>query len=210
LLPCISYNASKVTGDAVPHSMEDLLKPQFKGRVASTPYVIHFDSLASPELWGEERVLAYATKLSDQLGGLMGCGEHERIASGEFDLFALDCGSFGARRLAAAGAPLDHAIPRDAALLQTNSMGVPRNAAHPATAKLFIDYMLTREAQDYVFEWFYSDHPLLPGSKAATEIEKARADRAQFVSLVVPFFERNESRHLSQVSTEVLRIFQQH
>jgi len=208
-LPGITYNASKLAGDAVPRSMDDLLKPQYKGRVASTPYVIHFDSLASPELWGEERVLVYAAKLSDQLAGLMRCGEHERVASGEFDLFALDCGSFGARRLAAEGAPLDHSIPRDAALLQTNSMGVPRHAAHPAAAKLFVDYMLTREAQDYVYEWYFSDHPLLPGSKAAAEIEKARADRAQFTSLDVAFFERNEGRHLDQVAAEVQRLFQQ-
>jgi ABC-type Fe3+ transport system substrate-binding protein len=48
----------------------------------------------------------------------------------------------------AKGAPLDHVIPSDVALLSYWYLSVPKNAAHPNAARLFVDYMLGREAQD--------------------------------------------------------------
>src|SRR3712207_9168827 len=65
-------------------SMADLLKPQYKGRIASTPYAAGFDWLAAPEAWGEQRVLDYLAQFKEQVAGLIRCNEMERIANGEF------------------------------------------------------------------------------------------------------------------------------
>src|SRR5262245_15904667 len=56
-LPGITYSSSRVSGDAVPRSMQDLLKPQYKGRIASTPYAANLDRLAATDLWGKQRTL---------------------------------------------------------------------------------------------------------------------------------------------------------
>ena len=71
--------------------MADLLKPQYKGRIASTPYAAGFDWLAVPEAWGEQRVLDYLAVFKDQVTGLIRCNEMERIATGEFDVLAMQC-----------------------------------------------------------------------------------------------------------------------
>src|SRR5205823_13867870 len=87
----IGYNTQKVTGAAVPKSLQDLLKPDLKGRIASTPYAANFDYLAMDALWGEQRTVDYVTQLGKQLAGLIRCDEDTRLASGEFDAFALTC-----------------------------------------------------------------------------------------------------------------------
>ncbi|HEY7065691.1 MAG TPA: ABC transporter substrate-binding protein [Chloroflexota bacterium] len=207
-MPGFTYNSSKLTGDAVPRSMDDLLQPRYTGRIASTSYAGTFVELASPEVWGEARTVEYVTKLADQLGGLIRCGEAERLISGEFDLFGLDCGNFDARRFQAQGAPLDHFIPRDAAIIFHWYMTVPKNAAHPAAAKLFINYMLGREAQDYVFEKHYSDEPLVPGSKAVAELEKAQAAGAHFTPVDVAFYQRMDNAEADRITAELQRIVQ--
>jgi ABC-type Fe3+ transport system substrate-binding protein len=204
----ITYNTSKVRPDEVPTSLQDLLKPQYQGRVASTIYAAGFDLLASKELWGEARATEYVTRLADQVGGLMRCGEMQRIASGEFDLFAIDCGSFVARRLEPIGAPIGHVIPSDAALLGYWYMGVPRNATHPNAAKLWINYIMSRAAQDILFESVFIDQHRLPGSKAAAELDALRARGVPITEINVGFYERNDEADLTRLSADLQRILQ--
>lgn len=205
--PGITYHAGKLTGDAVPTSLQDLLKPQYKGRIGTTPYAAFFDSLAAPEVWGEARTMEYVAKLSDQLAGLIGCGEPTRIVSGEFDALALDCGAFDAKQAQAQGAPVSQAIPSDAPLLFPWYLTVPKNAAHPAAAKLFANYMLSREGQDAVYQTHFSDHPLVEGSKIAPELEKARAAGLRFIVLDVAFRQRNDEKELDRITADIIRTF---
>ncbi|HEY7062337.1 MAG TPA: ABC transporter substrate-binding protein [Chloroflexota bacterium] len=189
--PGITYNTNQLKGDAVPRSTQDLLKASYKGRLASTPYAANWPLLATPEAWGEQRTFDYVTKLADQLSGLLRCAELERVASGEYDALALDCGP-EYRGLQVKGAPVEHVIPTDAALIAYWHLMVPRNAAHPNAAKLWVDYLLSREAQDVLYETEFADHHLLPGSKTAPDIARAQAAGAQFVETTVPFAQRNE------------------
>jgi ABC-type Fe3+ transport system substrate-binding protein len=204
----ITYNTNNVRGDEIPTNLQDLLQPRFRGRVASTIYAAGFDLLASDELWGEPRTIDYVTRLADQVSGLMRCGEMERIASGEFDLLALDCGSFVARRLHPIGAPIGHVIPTDAPLLSYWYMAVPRNATHPNAAKLWINYILSREAQDILFEGVFIDQHRLPGSKAAAEIEALQARGVRFTEINVDFYLRQDDKDLPRLSAELQRILQ--
>jgi iron(III) transport system substrate-binding protein len=205
-IPGITYNSDRVRGDDVPATLEDVLKPEFKGRVATTPYATTFDRLVSPELWGEQRTIDYVTRLAGQVGGLMRCGENDRLLSGEFDMLAVACGGYEAYRAKAQGQPLDHVIPADAAIIGHMHMAVPRNAAHPNAAKLFVDYMLSREAQDTLYELEFVDHHLLPGSKSAWVVEGPRAKGVQFTEIDVSFIERNNQKEMSRLRTELQRI----
>jgi iron(III) transport system substrate-binding protein len=198
----ITYSTARLTGAAVPTSLQDLLEPRFKGRIASTPYAAIFPELASPELWGEARVRDYLTRLADQVAGLIRCGENERILTGEFDLLALDCGSYQADLLQAKGMPIAQAIPTDAALLFHWFVGVPKNAAHPNAAKLFIDWLLSREGQDLTWEVQAADHHLVPGSKVAPKIDQLQAQGIQFTELNLQFAERANPQEQDRLRTE--------
>src|SRR5262249_12296872 len=114
-VPGIVYQSQKIAGGLVPTSMVDLLKPEDKGRIGSTPYGSGLIALAAPELWGEERTVAYVRQFAGQLAGLIGCGEGARIVSGEFDILAMACGDERVGGLKTA--PLGFAVPRDAAML---------------------------------------------------------------------------------------------
>jgi hypothetical protein len=127
----------------VPRTMQDLLKPEYKGRIASTPYGAMFDYLATDEVWGEQRTLDYVARLTDQLAGVIRCNEMTRVASGEFDVFALACSQSNAYELRARGAPVDILIASDAPFLIPLYLAVPRNAACLATIRKAGD--LTRE-----------------------------------------------------------------
>ncbi len=205
-VPGITYNTNQLRGDAIPRALPDVLKPQYKGRIASTPYAANFDRLASPELWGEARAHEFVTKLADQVAGLLRCGESERLLSGEFDMLVTDCGSYEAHRLRAQGAPIGHVIPADAAILAYFYMGVPRNAAHPNAAKLFVNYLLSRHGQDVLYEADFVDHYLLPGSKSAREVEFAQANGVRFTEIDVAFVQRHDIREVNRIRNEFQRI----
>src|SRR5207237_451966 len=83
--------------------------------------------------------------------------------------------SYDALRLKALGAPAGHVVPSDAALIPYWYLAVPKNAAHPNAAKLFINYALSREAQDVLYDLDYTDHHLVPGSRSAAAIRQAEA-----------------------------------
>jgi iron(III) transport system substrate-binding protein len=198
----MTYSTARLTGSAVPTSLQDLLEPRFKGRIASTSYAAIFPELASPELWGEARVRDYLTKLADQVAGLIRCGENERILTGEFDLLALDCGSYQADLLQSKGMPISQSVPTDAPLLFHWFLGVPKHAAHPNAAKLFIDWLLSREGQDLTWEVQAADHHLVPGSKAAPKIEQLQAQGVKFTELNIQFAERADAEQQERLRTE--------
>ncbi len=204
--PGITYNSNKIKGDAIPHSMDDLLKPQYKGRIASTSYGANFDRMAADEWWGQQKTLDYLTKFSNQLSGLIRCGDNERVASGEFDIFALDCGAEDALRAQAKGAPVAQIVPTDAASLVYWYMGVPKNAAHPNAAKLFINYVMTPEGQDITWKTSFDDQVLLPGSHSAAEVAKLKAAGVVMKSVDIDFVLRNDEKKLSQTREQIQNI----
>ncbi|HEY7062338.1 MAG TPA: ABC transporter substrate-binding protein [Chloroflexota bacterium] len=206
--PGITYNTQRLTGDAVPTTLQDLLKPRYKGRIASTSYAAFWDRVATPEIWGEQRTIDYVTRLADQVAGLTRCGESERLATGEFDLLAIDCGGDEARKGQAAGAPLGYVIPSDAAMVAYWYMAVPRNARHPNTAKLWINYVLSREGQDVLYQLAFTDQHLVPGSKTVGDIEALQARGIKVTELGVDFVQRNGAQDLARLQDDMRRILQ--
>jgi iron(III) transport system substrate-binding protein len=146
---------------------------------------------------------------SDQLSGLIRCGETNRIASGEFDVFALSCNQRDALLAKAKGAPIGFTLADDVPLVYLVYTAVPKHAAHPAAAKLFINYLLSREAQDTVYEFDYIDSHLLPGSKTAQELEKLQASGVQLTLFTIERLQsRGESEaELDEALSQIQQIF---
>jgi ABC-type Fe3+ transport system substrate-binding protein len=204
--PGITYNTANVPASIAPKSLQDVLRPEFKGRVAVTNFAVGYDWLATEEFWGEQRAMDYVRKLADQASGIIRCGEMERVASGEFDLLGFDCGGFEAMKWQRKGAPLTSVIPMDAAAFAYFYYAIGRNAAHPANAKLWINYLLSREAQDILWEIDAQDHLRLPGSHKAEEIDRYRAQGIRFTNVDVGFFQRHGDQQLVRIQQEQARI----
>ncbi|HZR99854.1 MAG TPA: ABC transporter substrate-binding protein [Chloroflexota bacterium] len=183
----LTYNTNLVPPAKLPQTSADLLLPEWKGRIAGTPYATFFDILGSPQLWGPERTVSFTRQFADNVGGLLRCGESERIISGEFSMLVFDCGGMDARVWSRKGAPVSHAILSDAAALLYYYVGVPKNAAHPNAATLFILESLTREGQDILWDTWGLDHVKVPGSHSKAEVDEAEARGAKFVEANVQF-----------------------
>jgi iron(III) transport system substrate-binding protein len=186
----ITYNTSRLRGDLVPHTLQDLLKPAYKGRVASTPYAAYFDLLSTDELWGAARTFDYVSRLSEQAAGLIRCNESERLTSGEFDALAIDCSQSDTFKAKAQGAPLDYVVPTDAPLLLYLYVGVPKTAPHPNAAKLWVNYLLSREAQDVLYESNFQDLHPLPGSKTRNDLAAVEQANVKPTLITLEFLQR--------------------
>jgi ABC-type Fe3+ transport system substrate-binding protein len=186
-VPGVTYNAQLVSSERVPRTTSDLLKPEWKGTLASTPYGAFFDVLGSPEIWGPEQLLDFTRQLSGNLAGLIRCGETERLVGGEFQAFVFDCGDFEARDWQSKGAPIGHAIMRDAFALQYWWYAVPQHAAHPNTAMLFVLEAMSAEGQEMYWDESKVDQWKLPGSHVAPEIQAMQAEGAKLIEANVPF-----------------------
>lgn len=169
-LPGITYNTDKLKNP--PKTLQDVLKGNYV--IGTTPYGSNFTDLASDKVWGQAKTLQYVQSLAAKAKGLIGCGDEERVATGEFTVFAIDCGAN--HGLVKQGAPIGHVIPTDGALESFFWGSVPKNAAHPANAQLFINYLLTHQAQQVLYQYEGADLSLLSGSKTAQEMKQSGAN----------------------------------
>ena len=109
----ITYNTNQIKNP--PHLLTDFLQPQWKGKIATTPYAAGYDILVANDLWGPKKTLDFVDKLSQQAAGLIRCGDVQRIATGEFAALVMDCISSATQVWQEKGAPVGYAIPADAA-----------------------------------------------------------------------------------------------
>jgi ABC-type Fe3+ transport system substrate-binding protein len=167
-LPGIAYNTRLV--QTKPTSLADFLKPEWKGKIASTPYAAMFDVMAGNDMWGPEKTLDFARKFSAQLAGLMRCNEGDRIASGEFLAMAVTCSGTDFAETVKKGAPIAQVPPSDFATMGFFYLTVPKNAVHPNAAKLYTVFAMTPEGQKLVHETWHTDLHLFPGSASGAKV----------------------------------------
>jgi ABC-type Fe3+ transport system substrate-binding protein len=174
-LHSFSYNTKLIPPNQVPRSFADLLKPQWKGKIATSSYQGTFlNYIGLPEVFGHQGMLDYVHKFAGQIGGLMVCGNTDRVVSGEFLIFGIDCGDHEVRKRQRLGQPIASIYPREGTLLSGVNPAIPKTAAHPNAARLFIVFLLTREGQDVLWDVTAEDNAELPGSHMAAIIADAR------------------------------------
>jgi len=146
----IIYNSNAIPKDKAPRGYEDLvdpkLSPVWAGKLAIPTYY-HWLIRLSP-VWGKEKVLSFARKLAPLVGGKLRQGEEERIVSGEFPIMGSTGGPLEAMwKWQAKGAPLVGLPGSNPPTTSYYQLAIPRNSARPNSARLFVAYMTTREAQ---------------------------------------------------------------
>jgi len=183
-----------------PTTLEDFLKPQWKGKIASTPYSAGFDILLADDVWGKAKTVNYVRALAQQVTGLIRCGEAERIATGEYLALVMDCTGQDALQWRDKGAPLDQMMPLDAAQQRYYYFAVPKNAQHPAAAKLYTTFLLTEEGQKLAYDTWKTDLHFLPGSKMGKIVEDYKQRGVKFKEVTVAWYRQHPRSMLARAS----------
>jgi iron(III) transport system substrate-binding protein len=142
----LAYNKRNVKPDDVPKTYEDLLKPTWKGRqiINDTDNFEWFDGLL--KFWGRDKGMAYFKRLAqqDQIFQRGARGRIQLVAAGEAPL-TIGYGPH-AQSFVNQGAPIEW-VPLEPVVVIVNSISIAQRAPHPAAAKLFIDFLLSKTAQ---------------------------------------------------------------
>jgi ABC-type Fe3+ transport system substrate-binding protein len=149
---------------------EDCASPQYRGKVAIDSRPRHLEIFWQPHVWGREKTLAHAKRLSengtiferDRTGAMI------KLALGEY---AIACGAFYStyheQTRSGDKSQLAFRIAEPVPLSLGDFVFVPRGAPHPNAARLWVAWSLTEEGQRVLDEVEGSGSPLFPGTQAA-------------------------------------------
>jgi iron(III) transport system substrate-binding protein len=178
----IAYNTRLVPADKVPRTYEDLLDPQWKGKLAWRIGSASGAALFITNLrlaWGEEKAHAYFLKLREQKIVNFGSGSArtlvDRVIAGEYPI-ALQIFAHHPLISKAMGAAVNSRllapVPSTAA-----TMVIPRGVKHPNAAMLMVDYILSKEGQTILLNAeYFPAHPDVPPSDTLAPIVPKRAN----------------------------------
>jgi ABC-type Fe3+ transport system substrate-binding protein len=202
-----SYNSEHAPSK--PEQLADFLKPEWKGKFATTAFAAGFDELSAKEAWGPEKALAFGKQFIANAGGFMLCTDFDRLASGEFAAFVTDCGGGNLQRAAKeTGAPVIRVITPEFPLISFFYLGVPTNAIHPNGAKLLIAYLASPEGQQLTYDLNLADVHLYPDSRMRGEVEAVEKKFGfKFGIADVAWQETNAAGNAAQ--QEVAKLFRQ-
>ncbi|HEY3919346.1 MAG TPA: extracellular solute-binding protein [Stellaceae bacterium] len=165
-LPGILYNVKNAAWVKDIHTTDDLLKPEYKGKYVTTPFLGGFDVLLADDVWGVTKTRAFVEKLAQQISGLLPCGGQDRIAAGEFQALVIDCAGTWQNTLKFRDKGIiDNQIVDDMAQRRYAYLTILKNAPHPNAGILFTLYMISHEGQEKVmWDYFGQDVDTLPDS----------------------------------------------
>jgi iron(III) transport system substrate-binding protein len=168
----IAYNTKQVPADKVPKTYEDLLDPQWQGKMA-WPYANTGRYLFLINLrlaWGEEKALAYFRKLAGQKIINFASGSArtlvDRVIAGEYPI-AINIYAHHPLISAGKGAPVNAQL-MDPVPSASGSLTVLKGAKHPHAAMLLTDFILGREGQEIMAKANY--FPARPDVEVAPEL----------------------------------------
>jgi ABC-type Fe3+ transport system substrate-binding protein len=148
----MAYNTRLVPLEKAPKTFEDLLDPQWQGKMSwrigsssGTPLFITNLRMA----WGEEKAMAYFKRLANQKIVNFGSGSArtlvDRVVAGENPI-ALNIFAHHPLISAAKQAPVTSGL-LEPVPVTTATLSIPRGARRPYAAMLFADFILSREGQ---------------------------------------------------------------
>jgi iron(III) transport system substrate-binding protein len=148
----LGYNTNLTKGQPLPRSYEDLLQPRWKGRKISvdSTYATFLQGLIA--VWGKDKALDYLKKLADQEPVVMrgSTVRAQLAAAGEFPLVIAYANII--QYLTEKGAPVDW-VPLEPAVISVNTVMAGAKTSHPNAAKLFIDFTLSKEGQEKLWDF---------------------------------------------------------
>jgi iron(III) transport system substrate-binding protein len=145
----IAYNTKLVPKEYAPKNWNDLLDPRWKGKIAMDDEMYSWYA-AMAVAWGRARAERYMKELAKQDIQLRS-GQTliaQLMAAGEFHMgMAL---AHRIERMKEQGAPVEWVTTLDPITVSLHPIGVAAKAPHANSAKLFIDFVLSKEGQQLV------------------------------------------------------------
>jgi iron(III) transport system substrate-binding protein len=143
----IGYNSRMVAAKDAPASYEDLLNPKWKGLISlETEEYQWFYHLI--QIMGRDKGLDFMKKFAGQ--NLQMRKGHtllaQLVAAGE-SAIATVVYSNRVERMKAIGAPIEWVRFKGPTITAINAIAIPDKAPHPNAARLFVDFVLSREGQ---------------------------------------------------------------
>jgi iron(III) transport system substrate-binding protein len=143
----IGYNTRLVAAKDAPADYQDLLHPKWKGQISlETEEYQWFYHVV--QLMGRDKGLDFMRKFAAQ-NPQMRKGHTllaQLVAAGE-SAIATVVYSNRVERMKASGAPIDWVRFKGPTITAINAISIPDKAPHPNTARLFVDFALSREGQ---------------------------------------------------------------
>jgi iron(III) transport system substrate-binding protein len=149
-----AYNTNLVHRDALPRAYEDLLRPEWKGKLAIEADDFDWFSEVIKDL-GEQHGLQLFREIVARNGISVRKGHsliNNLIAAGEVPL-ALSAYGYLAEQSKRRGAPVDWFI-LPPAVARSTAEGLARNAPHPNAALLFYDFLMADAQQIFADRQF--------------------------------------------------------
>lgn len=145
----IGYNPKLVIEKDAPKQWEDLLDPKWKGKISIDQEEYTWYATLT-KAWGKEKTLKYMRALAKQ--EIQWRKGHTLIAqlmaAGEFPVSIVY--AHRAEGMKLRGAPVEWVNTVNPIVVTLNSAGLSPKPAHPNTAKLFIDFLLSKPAQQRI------------------------------------------------------------
>ena len=171
-------NTSALGGAAVPRSWADLLKPEYKGKIAyddptwgGTSYTLVYG--VNTLFGGDEKNfrpgLDYLKKLDANVLSYPRESIYNGVLRGEIPIW-INADGNGYKMKYADNGPVEVVIPREGAFSMPLVMGLVRGAPHAEEARKYLDWLLTPEAQAEFSRGFF--RPVLAGSMPADVASK--------------------------------------
>jgi iron(III) transport system substrate-binding protein len=143
-----AYNSRIVTGADIPKRYSDLLRERWKGKAAVN--LNNFGWVyAMLDFFGQDKGMDYLRKFA-ALNPRPGRGTtlmvQQWLGGGEVEL-ALPLNHDGIKKFSEKGLTVDWARLEDPLYADLHTIGISGMAPHPNAAKLFVDYILSKEGQ---------------------------------------------------------------
>ncbi len=189
-LPAILYNPTLATWVPDIKTTDDLLRPEYKGKFVTTPFLGGFDVLLANEVWGVAKTQDYIRKFAQQIAGLLFCGGQDRIASGEFQALVIDCAGTWQNTLTYRGKGVLAAhIVTDMAQRRYAYLTIMKNAPHPNAGILFTLYMLSHDGQEKVmWDYFGQDLDDFPDSHMHQAVAELQAKGIKTIDVTMDWW----------------------
>ena len=144
----LGYNTKVISKNDLPKTYDDLLKPQYKQK-----FIIDIENhdvfVALSQEWGQEKAINYFKGLAKQEPVFLRGNTNRAnfVSVGERSMTFVY--SQAIERMKQTGAPVDW-IPLEPVAVELNVAMLSAKASHPNSAKLFIDYLLSKDGQEFL------------------------------------------------------------
>ena len=144
----LGYNTKVISRNDLPKTYDDLLKPQYKQK-----FIIDIENhdvfVALSQEWGQEKAINYFKGLAKQEPVFLRGNTNRAnfVSVGERSMTFVYAQVI--ERMNQTGAPVDW-IPLEPVAVELNVAMLSAKAAHPNAAKLFIDYLISKDGQEFL------------------------------------------------------------